>query len=65
MLDWVGSNQPMKMKETSRAKDKKLLVNNIRSEKRILSHYLPYADVFFTPEVKLYVVAIHLNKVKK
>ena len=28
MLSWVGSDQPMKMKETSRVVDKKLQVNN-------------------------------------
>ena len=28
MLYWAGINQPMKMKETSRAADKKLRVNN-------------------------------------
>ena len=28
MLSWVGSDQPMKMKETSRAQDKKPTVNN-------------------------------------
>ena len=28
MLAWVGINQPMKMRETSRGVDKKLHVNN-------------------------------------
>ena len=28
MLNWVGIDQPMKMRETSRAKDKKPQVNN-------------------------------------
>lgn len=28
MLYWVGFDQPMKMRETSRAVDKKLQVNN-------------------------------------
>lgn len=28
MLYWVGIDQPMKMKETSRVVDKKLQVNN-------------------------------------
>ena len=28
MLNWVGNDQPMKMRETSRAIDKKLWVNN-------------------------------------
>lgn len=28
MLDWVGNDQPMKMRETSRDINKKLCVNN-------------------------------------
>ena len=30
MLDWVGVDQPMKMRETSRGVDKKLHGNNYR-----------------------------------
>ncbi|MEX3713479.1 hypothetical protein ABFV99_13840 [Cytobacillus horneckiae] len=33
MLGWVGIDQPMKMRETSRAVDKKLQVNNIPKKK--------------------------------
>ena len=32
-LNWVGSNQQMKMRETSRAVDKKLQVNNKCTER--------------------------------
>ena len=32
MLDWVGIDQPMKMKETSRVVDKKLQGNNNRNQ---------------------------------
>lgn len=33
MPSWVGNNQPMKMRETSRAIDKKLWVNNYLKKK--------------------------------
>ena len=36
MLNWVGNDQPMKMREPSRAIDKKLWVNNYWVSKRIL-----------------------------
>ena len=32
MLYWAGFDQPMKMRETSRAVDKKLQVNNIQDQ---------------------------------
>ena len=42
MLDWVGNDQPMKMRETSRAVDKKLLgKNNSKKKQYILDEYKP------------------------
>ena len=43
MEDWVGNEQLMKMGETSRAVDKKLLgKNNSKKKQYILDEYKPY-----------------------
>ena len=43
MLGWVGNDQPMKMKETSRGEDKKLHVKNNRNIKS--RHYVSMAEI--------------------
>ena len=36
MLDWVGIDQQMQMRETSRGVDKKLHDNNVRKEQELI-----------------------------
>ena len=55
MPSWVGNDQPMKMRETSRGRDKKLCVNNnmFLNKDRVS---MPDIDSDFSPDVRDLVV---------
>lgn len=66
MLGWVGNDQPMKMRETSRAVDKKLLVNNNPKTAIIRAivwalYDKPSGSAFITTGKKSCKVEVHLS----
>jgi hypothetical protein len=49
MLSWVGNDQLMKMRETSRAVDKKLQVNNTLNDREDVNHETCSMGVLILP----------------